>query len=188
MEILKFEDAPAPKRAASKKRGVSSSRKTILGIAAAAAIAVVGSTLAANISINTGGSLEFGQGLTQTTACSGSQTINMVPTSTFSNPAGNFYLSGINFSGAGLNACGGKTFTVQAWDNSNLSPLTISTVGGTAYTSATFAYSSTSVFVSSQSAAITSSGGTASTATIAFGTGTGDATSGQIYRLTLQSQ
>ena len=189
MEILKFEDAPAPKRAG-KKRNVSSSRKTILGIAAAAAIAVVGSTLAANISINTGGSLEFGQGLTQTTACSGASTITMVPTSTFKNTANSFYLSGISFSGAGLLLCHGKTFTVQAYDNSNPGAVTISTVAGVAYTSATFAYSSTSATpVTSNSAAITSAGGsTGSTATIAFGTGTGDATSGQIYKLTLQSQ
>jgi len=189
MEILKFEDAPAPKRAASKKRGMNSSRKTILGIAAAAAIAVVGSTLAANISINTGGSLEFGQGLTQTTACSGSQTIMMVPVSTFVNTANTFYLSGINFSGAGLTACGGHTFTVQAWDNSSAGALNIATVGGVAYTSATFAYASTSTPVTSYSSAISSVGGTASsTATIAFNTGSGAATSGQIYKLTLQSQ
>ena len=194
MEILKFEDAPAPKRAASKKRGVNSSRETILGIAAAAAIAVVGSTLAANISINTGGSLEFGQGLTATAACSNGATVTMTPTSTFSNgsgTAGNFYLSGITFSNTGLLNCSGKTFTIQAWDNASASPLVISTTSGTtAWTSATFAYSSSAgTPVTSYSGAITSVGGTSgSTATVAFGTGTGDATAGQIYKLTLQSQ
>ena len=191
MEILKFEDAPAPKRAASKKRGVNSSRKTILGIAAAAAIAVVGSTLAANISINTGGSLEFGQGLTATAACSNGATVTMTPTSTFSNgsgTAGNFYLSGITFSNTGLLNCSGKTFTIQAWDSSTATAQNISTIAGAAYNYATFTYSTSSTPVSSKSVSVSSSGGTSGTATIAFGTGTGVATSGQIYKLTIQSQ
>ena len=194
MEILKFDDGPAPKRAASKKRGVNSSRKTILGIAAAAAIAVVGSTLAANITINTGSGLEFGQGITATAACTvNSDSITMTPTSTYVNGSGtngNFYLSGISFSGQGLKDCHGKTFTIQAYDGSNPGALVLSTYSGTSYTSATFAYSSVaSTPVTSYSSAITSVGGTqGSTATIAFGTGTGDATAGQIYKLTLQSQ
>jgi len=195
MEILKFEDAPAPKRAASKKRGVNSSRKTILGIAAAAAIAVVGSTLAANISINTGSGLEFGQGITTTAACSGTDSITMTPTSTFSNAAGtggSFYLSGIAFSGTGLSTsdkCNGHVFTVQAWDNTASSnALYLSTTGGQAYNQATFAWSTSSTPISSVSAGVTSYGGTTGSATIALGVGAGAATSGQIYKLTLQSQ
>jgi len=189
MEILKFEDAPAPKRAASKKRGVNSSRKTILGIAAAAAIAVVGSTLAANISINTGnnGNLEFGQGLTNTTACSGSNNVIVTPTATFNNTAGAFYMSSLSVA-IGTTVCNGNTFTIQAWDSSTATAQNISTIGGTAYNLATFTYSTGSTPVSSKSVSVASSGGTAGTATIAFGTGTGVATSGQIYKLTIQSQ
>ena len=208
MEILKFEDAPAPKRAASKKRGVNSSRKTILGIAAAAAIAVVGSTLAANISINTGGNLEFGQGQTQTTSCtsgsggSSTATILMTPLSSFVNGVGSgtFYMSGINFSGSGLdtntadNLCAGKTFTIQAWDNTaSSSALTLATSGGIGYTQATFQYSTTPGSLTKWSAGITAGNNgtinsTTGYATVAFTTGTGVATSGQIYKLTLQSQ
>jgi len=200
MEILKFEDAPAPKRAA-KKRNVNSSRKTILGIAAAAAIAVVGSTLAANISINTGNGLEFGQGLTATAACSGTDAITMTPTSTFSNgssTSGLFYMSGITFGGAGLSttdACGGKTFTIQAWDNNSASnALTLSSIGGVGYNLATFQYSSIAGSITKWSPGISAgnSGGTINGsqgyATVAFNTNAGVATSGQIYKLTLQSQ
>jgi len=199
MEILKFEDAPAPKRAA-KKRNVNSSRKTILGIAAAAAIAVVGSTLAANISINTGNGLEFGQGLTATAACSGTDAITMTPASTFSNgssTSGLFYMSGITFGGAGLSttdACGGKTFTIQAWDNNSASnALTLSSIGGVGYNLATFQYSTVAGQLTKWSPGITAgNNGTISSslgyATVAFNTGTGVATSGQIYKLTLQSQ
>ena len=200
MEILKFEDAPAPKRAA-KKRNVNSSRKTILGIAAAAAIAVVGSTLAANISINTGSGLEFGQGLTATAACSGSDAITMTPASTFSNgssTSGLFYMSGITFGGAGLgtnDSCNGKTFTIQAWDNnSGSNALTISTSAGTGYSLATFQYATSAGGITKWSSGITAgnAGGTFSSsqgyATVAFNTNAGVATSGQIYKLTLQSQ
>jgi len=202
MEILKFEDAPAPKRAA-KKRNVNSSRKTILGIAAAAAIAVVGSTLAANISINTGSSLEFGQGLTATAACSGSQSITMTPTSTFINSSGtngSFAMNGITFGGRGLdtntadNTCDGHIFTIQAWDNNaNSNALTISSLAGVGYNLATFQYSSLAGSLTKWSTGITA--GNAGTinntngyATVAFGTGAGVATAGQIYKLTLQSQ
>jgi hypothetical protein len=200
MEILKFEDAPAPKRAA-KKRNVNSSRKTILGIAAAAAIAVVGSTLAANISINTGSGLEFGQGLTATAACSGGDAITMTPASSFTNgssTSGTFYMSGITFGGTGLgtnDSCNGKTFTIQAWDNtSGSNALTISSLSGTGYNLATFQYATSAGGITKWSPGITAgnAGGTfnATTgyATVAFNTGTGVATSGQIYKLTLQSQ
>ena len=184
MEILKFEDAP---KRSSVKRGKNSSRKTILGVAAAAAIAVMGSTLAANISINTGGSLEFGQGITQTTACSGANTINIVPSSSFNNSSGGgtFSLSGLSFSGTGLQTCVGKTFTLKAWDNSTSNPLIISTGNNIGYTSATFVYSSSAL---SYSAGITAGAQGSNSATVAFNTsGNNVATSGAIYKITLES-
>ena len=187
MEILKFEEAP---KRSSRKRSTSSSRKTILGIAAAAAIAVVGSTLAANISINTsnGGSLEFGQGLTQTAACSGSNTINMTPTSSFVNAsnAGTFYLSNIAFSGTGLATCVGKTFTIKGYSDSGSNALTIATGNGSGYSSATFTYTTSTTY----SAGVTAGSNLgASTATMAFNiTNPGSlATSGAIAKLTIES-
>ena len=192
MEILKFEEAP---KRSSRKRSSSSSRKTILGIAAAAAIAVVGSTLAANISINTanGGALEFGQGLTQTAACSSTNTINMVPTSTFVNSsgAGSFYMNQITFSGSGLDTCNGKTFTIKAWDASTSNALSIATASGAPVTQATFQYSTTSNGINKWSAGVTAGGGGASSAsaTLAFNlnNGTNLATSGAIAKLTIES-
>jgi len=185
MEILKFEEAP---KRTSRKRSVNSSRKTILGIAAAAAIAVVGSTLAANITINSGSGLEFGQGLTQTAACSGGGNITMTPTSSFVNAssAGTFYLSNIAFSGAGLAGCTNKTFTIKGWSDSGTSPLIIATGNGTGYTSATFVYSTTAL---SYSAGVTAGAQTALTASMAFNiTNPGSmATSGAISKLTIES-
>ena len=57
MEILKFENSSRPVR---KK---SSSSKVMLGLAGIAAVALLGSTLAANISLNGGSGVEFGQGV-----------------------------------------------------------------------------------------------------------------------------
>jgi hypothetical protein len=186
MEILKFEEAP---KRSSRKRSSSSSRKTILGIAAAAAIAVVGSTLAANISINSGGALEFGQGLTQTAACSGSNTITMTPTSTFVNAAsaGTFYLSQVSFGGSGLATCAGKTFTIKGFSDSGATPLTIATGNGTGYTFGTFVYSSTALSYSPGVTAGVTSGSNA--ATMAFNTTNPGsmATSGAISKLTIES-
>ena len=188
MEILKFEEAP---KRTSRKRSSGSSRKTILGIAAAAAIAVVGSTLAANISINTsnGGNLEFGQGLTQTAACTGSQNITMTPTSTFVNAsgAGTFYLSAISFAYSAA-MCNGNTFTIKAWDSSNNIPLNIATFGGAASNYATFQFSTTSTTSVNKSSPGTTVGGGSTSATIAFtNAGVGLATSGAISKITVES-
>ena len=186
MEILKFEEAP---KRSSRKRSVNSSRKTILGIAAAAAIAVVGSTLAANITINSGSNLEFGQGLTQTAACSGGNSIDMTPTSSFVNAsgAGSFYLTGIKFSNTGLATCAGKTFTIKAWDASSGTALTFATASGTGYNYATFVYSSSALSYSPGITAGVTSGQNAATIAVAPGTGTGLATSGAINKLTIES-
>jgi hypothetical protein len=69
------DNAPAPK--ARKKLRV------ILGIGALAAVTGLGSTLAANISLNGGGNVEFGQGVATTAACD--DTITLTPVSTFVN-------------------------------------------------------------------------------------------------------
>ncbi len=186
MEILKFEEAP---KRTSRKRSSGSSRKTILGIAAAAAIAVVGSTLAANITINSGSGLEFGQGLTQTAACSGNSSITMTPTSTFVNSsgAGSFYLSNIAFSNTGLATCVGKTFTIKGWSDAGTSALNIATGNGSGYSQVTFTYTTATTY----SAGITAGSTLGSnSATIAFTglTSPGTlATSGAIAKLTIES-
>jgi len=68
------------------ERSSSSARKKlrmVLGVTALAAVTGLGSTLAANISLNGGGNVEFGQGVATTAACDGD--ITLTPVSTFSN-------------------------------------------------------------------------------------------------------
>lgn len=113
MEILKFEgrsNAPLKQR-----KGF----RVILGITVMGVFGALGSTLAANISINTG-PVEFGQGLAAAAACDSSITVS--PRASFSNQsetAGVFMLSEITFGGidTSTSACGGKQFVISTYDS-----------------------------------------------------------------------
>ena len=80
MEILNLGGAPESNTPAPKSR---KKLRVILGIGALAAVTGIGSTLAANISLNGGGNVEFGQGVATTAACD--DDITITPVSTFSN-------------------------------------------------------------------------------------------------------
>jgi hypothetical protein len=77
----------------------------------------VQTTLASNISLNTGAPVEFGQGFVATTACD--PEITITPFSTFINAqgGGEHRLSSIRLSGidSSAGACEGKTFRVRAY-------------------------------------------------------------------------
>ena len=175
MEILKFDGAPQ-KRTRQKK----SSTKGLVAAAGFAAIAVLGSTLAANISLNSG-TLEFGQGVAVTSACD-SDGITATPKAVFANAsgAGQFNFASIAFTGI-ASGCANKLFTVNAYGDTSATPLNIATVGATSYNVATFMFSATlpgSSYISTGSY-------TSSSAEIGF-RGT-QATSGAVYKITLQS-
>lgn len=78
----------------------------------------VGTTLAANISLNGGGNVEFGQGVAATTACD-DDGISVTPFSTFINAtgAGSHKLTSIRISGVDSRAeqCSAKTFRIKAY-------------------------------------------------------------------------
>jgi len=78
MEILNFSNNgnQKPKR--------SSKSRAFMGIGIIAASVGLSSTLAANISINAG-PVEFGQGVAQTVACSGDESVIVTPATSFSN-------------------------------------------------------------------------------------------------------
>jgi hypothetical protein len=175
MEILKFDNAPQ-KRTNAKK----SSTKGLLAVAGFAAIAVLGSTLAANISLNSG-TLEFGQGVAVTAACD-SDGITATPKAVFANVTGggSFNLASVSFSGIST-GCAGKLFTLNAYGDTSATPLNIATVGATSYNVATFIFSATLP----GSSYITTASYTTTTADIGF-RGT-QATSGAVYKITLQS-
>ena len=87
----------------------------------------IGHTFGANITINTGQPVQFGQGLLQTTACSGGNSITLKPTATFSNgsgSSGSFYFNGVTLTGVPT-SCYGAKFTLRAFDSGTATALNI---------------------------------------------------------------
>jgi hypothetical protein len=187
MEILKFDNAATPRRKKS-----NGNLKSLAGLATVAAIAVLGSTLAANISLGSSSGIEFGQGVQTTAACDSD--ITVTPSVRFINAAGagTFYLSTISLSSIdatnSTDKCSGKVFTLQAYNNSDATPLQIATNSSTAVTQATFAITGSATGTGSAGVTTTVSGGTTNNATVTLGFGTPSATSGAVYKITLQSQ
>lgn len=187
MEILKFDNAATPRR---KRSG--GNLKSLAGLATVAAIAVLGSTLAANISLGSASGIEFGQGVQTTAACDSS--ITVTPSVRFINAAGagTFYLSTIALSGIDLDSsgdtCTGKTFKLSAYNDSSATPLQLSTGTASAQiTQATFGVTSGNVVVS-DGVSGTIANGTSSSGTVTLGFGTPSSTSGAVYKITLQSE
>ncbi len=189
MEILKFDNAATPRR---KKSG--GNLKSLAGLATVAAIAVLGSTLAANISLGSSSSIEFGQGVQTATACDSEVTVT--PTARFINAAnaGTFFLSTITLSNVDLTdstKCVGKTFTLNAYDNANATPLPLATSSvnsSTLITQATFSNSTGTNYAGTQGISVTGSGNGGATGQFVLGFGTPAATAGAVFKITLQSQ
>ena len=78
-------------------------------------------TLAANINISTGGKVEFGQGVTVTTACSGSTALKLTPNSSFANTlgSGTFKFTSLTISNIPA-SCVSKQFTFSAFDDNGV--------------------------------------------------------------------
>ena len=96
--------------------------KLALGIGLLALSLVLGNTLAANISLNSGGNVEFGQGVALTTACDDEVTVT--PYSTFVNEtgAGDFIFTNLSVSDIS-GECDGKIFTIKAYEDGSNDPL-----------------------------------------------------------------
>ena len=83
-------------------------------------------TLAANVTLNSGVNVEFGQGVQTTTACSGSTILTITPNSSFLNVSGggSFYFSSVSVANIPA-SCHGKDFTISAYNSSSSNPLPI---------------------------------------------------------------
>ena len=199
MEILKFEGGAPRGRAKS-----SSNKKTIRIAVALGAVALVGvlsSTLAANITINSGANVEFGQGLSGAAACDASLTLT--PISGFTNgngSTGTFTFDSItvldnntNGTSGGLSNCVGKFIKLAAYDSSTTSPLILSTYNGVGYSSFEVQIVSTnSNGLAGVTLATTSSTGNIATTSKSFTLGFKSnslytATAGAVYKITVES-
>jgi len=141
------------------------------------------STLASNISLNSGSGVEFGQGITQTVACSGSTDLILTPRSSFTNGSGSsgaHYFNSVTVSNIPT-SCYGVDFTISAYNDTSSNPLAI------------FNSTSTNAIVYNDNG--TFSPGIRSTGmTVASSTGTFTATftvpvaqSSSVFKLTIQS-
>jgi hypothetical protein len=131
MSVLNFDSPRGPRS--------GKSLKLALGAGAVAAIVALASTLAAGININSG-PVEFGQGVSETTACDDSLTIT--PRASFDNsygPDGDFLFSGFAISDldSTVGGCAGKAFTIKAYGETSSAVLAAYTFmnNGTSFTS-----------------------------------------------------
>jgi len=83
----------------------------------------INTTLAGNISLNSGGSVEFGQGVLSTTACDGSFTVK--PQAAYSNPSGNFQLTAVEITNldSTANGCAGKALSLNFYGETSTASL-----------------------------------------------------------------
>jgi len=124
MGALNFQDAQA---SMPNPKGVKKARfkKVILAISGLSIAAVLGTTFAANININTGNSFEFGQGVAQATACTGADYVIVTPISTYINAAGAsgaHYLSDVQISHIPI-SCENSDFLISVFGNLDILPL-----------------------------------------------------------------
>jgi len=106
-------------------------RRNLFGIAGLVISLICGglyvqTTLAANISMNTGAPFEFGQGILATAACSGATSLTVTPNKSFVNASGGgaFYLQGVTVSNV-PNSCNSFDFTIKAYGTTGNSPLAL---------------------------------------------------------------
>ena len=126
----------------------------------------LGHTLAANITLNSAQSVEFGQGVQIVTACSGSTPITITPISTFSNASGGgtFYFSSVTISGIPA-SCANTKFTLNAFNDTDNTPLSLF---GNNQSDAVFAQSSGNYFGLTGSIGMTVTTNSSSSVTLTF--------------------
>lgn len=159
--------------------------KKIFSFAIIGVILLLGGTFAANININSSGTVEFGQGISVATVCDSS--VTLTPYAAFTNSSGgsgSFNFTGFRLSNVNMSACNGASFTVEAWDNLSTQPLAFY---GSSKTSLTVTDSNTAfVLNSDQTGSAISDTATSGSVLVTFSSGM--VTANSIYKLTLQSQ
>jgi hypothetical protein len=157
------------------KKSKNKNRVFGLILSCVAAGVFINSTLAGNISLNSGGSVEFGQGVLTATACDGNFTIK--PVSSFANAAGDFKLSSLEITNlnSSSNGCAGKALTINFYGETSTASLGSLVIadGGSSF--------------SSNSGSITASGyGTTST-TLTLTLSTPAIISTSVFKFTVES-
>lgn len=126
-----------------------------LTLISALSYSLLGSTFATNISMSTG-RVEFGQGITQATACDNS--VTLTPYATFANASGasaNYKLTSIRLTDMG-SGCWGKDIIIKVYNSTDSTPLNLYQTGGSTNYSQIRVYNDDGAF-NLQDAGLTSS-------------------------------
>jgi hypothetical protein len=107
---------PEEDRAVSKKKN-NKVLKVILGISALIAVPVIGTTLAASITINSTDPIQFGQGVQRAVVCDDAVTMTaLADYANATDAAGAFTLGDVSLSGIAA-GCEAKSFKIKIYDN-----------------------------------------------------------------------
>jgi hypothetical protein len=139
-------------------------------------------TLATNVSLNSGNPIEFGQGISATTACSGSTQLTITPNAAFTNSsnAGSFKFDSFTVSGIPVQ-CHGADFTISAFGNTDAAPLALFNSTSTNVV----VYNNAGTFESGVGSSGISVSGSAGRFTVVFSAPV--AQSSSIFKITIQS-
>ena len=105
MEILNLGNGSEDSPATTRKSKRSKASKAAIGIGALATVTGLGSTLAAQITLNSGNNVEFGQGVAQTAACD-EDGFTITPVSYYDTNSSTFRLDYVQVSGLNLTPMG----------------------------------------------------------------------------------
>lgn len=158
--------------------------RSIFAIGALIAVVTLGATFAASIRINSGGPVEFGQGMSAQTACTGDTSLSMTPTASFLNEVetSTFLFKSLTVSNIPT-TCYGVDFTINAYGNSSDStPLSLFNITSTD----AVVYDNAGTFEDNSGSSGMSVTGGSGTFTITFDSPV--AVSTTVYKVTIQSR
>ena len=114
MDLLTFK----PEKARGPRvRSFLLNKNAVIVYALLAIFGFLGNTLAASINLNDSAPVEFGQGIAQTTACTGTDSLTVTPFSSFDNSSDSFSLNEITISNIPDN-CLNKDFRISVYSDS----------------------------------------------------------------------
>jgi len=171
-----------------KKKSNTRNLKIALGLAAVILVPTIGSTLAGAIVVS-GGSVEFGQGISQAAAC-GNLTLTPAAGLVNASGAGSFKLNTVTLS-AIPSTCTTKTFTIKAYAATGDTPLVLSARTGSAViVTPTYADEACTVAVGSTPATPNETAvctAASSIASVVITVGSSALAAGTIYKFTVES-
>jgi hypothetical protein len=118
------------------KKVISKKMKIALGAAVLLLIPILGTTFAASIAVNSGGSVQFGQGVASVDACD--TDVNITPAATYDYTTNAFYLDTVTVDNINTTSCNGKVITLRAYDSATATSIVLTTGTDTKALKATF--------------------------------------------------